>query len=130
MLGIDVKVRVGNEVAIKQAANSSDTIYVQIVWRDNKTRVDGTSITRSGFGDPTNKGRAHEDQSIFDASVATMAVIPPVKKDEALRDLYQTLRDESYRFSIGYVNIPWGLAVGSRSGNLSPWLSILPLCIP
>ena len=67
VLGIDAEVRVGDEVAIKQAANSSDTIYGQIVWRDNETRVDGVSITRSGFGDPTNKGRAHEDQAIFDA---------------------------------------------------------------
>ena len=105
VLGIDATVRVGDEVAIKQAANSSDTIYGQIVWRDNETRVDGVSITRSGFGDPTNKGRAHEDQAIFDATVKAMAVIPPVEKDAALRSLYQNLRDEGYRFSIGYVNI-------------------------
>ena len=49
-----------------------------------------------------------------------MAVIPPVEKpvekDAALRELYQTLPDEGYRFSIGYVNIPWGV-----SSNVAEW---------
>jgi peptide/nickel transport system substrate-binding protein len=118
VLGIDAEVRVGDEVAIKQAANSSDTIYGQMVWRDNETRVDGVSITRSSFGDPTNKGRSHEDPAIFDAAVKAMAVIPPQEKEEALRDLYLLLREESYRFSIGYVNIPWG--VSSRVAEWTP----------
>lgn len=117
-LGIEAEVIVGDEVAIKQAANSSDTIYGQIVWRDNEARVDGVSITRSGFGDPTNKGRAHEDPAIFEASLKAMSVIEPEAKEQALRELYQTLRDESYRFSIGTVNIPWG--VSSRVEEWTP----------
>jgi peptide/nickel transport system substrate-binding protein len=109
-LGIDSEVRVGDEVTIKQQSNSSDVLYGQIVWRDNETRVDGVSITRSGFAEPDNEGRAHEDPAIFDAAQAAMGVIPPLEKDEALRELYRTLRDESYRFSIGYVNLPWGVS--------------------
>ncbi len=116
VLGIQAEVRVGDEVAIKKAANSSDTIYGQLIWRDNEARVDGVSITRSGFGDPSNKGRAHEDQAIFDATVKALSVIPPVEKDQALRELYQTIREEGYRFSIGYVNIPWG-----ASSRIADW---------
>lgn len=108
-LGIDSEVRVGDEVTIKQQANSSNVLDGQIVWRDNETRVDGVSITRSGFAQPENAGRAHEDPAIFAQAQAGISVIPPVEKDEALRELYRTLRDEGYRMSIGYINIPWGV---------------------
>ncbi|GIS82221.1 MAG: hypothetical protein CM1200mP15_08530 [Dehalococcoidia bacterium] len=52
VLGIQAEVRVGDEVAIKKAANSSDTIYGQLIWRDNEARVDGVSITDPDLATP------------------------------------------------------------------------------
>jgi peptide/nickel transport system substrate-binding protein len=109
-LGIDAEVRVGDETALKQAANAGDTLYGQIVWRDNEARVDGVSSIRSGFATPDNLGRAHNNPEIFEMATQAISVIDPVEQDAALKTLYQRLRDEGYRLSIGYVNVPWGVS--------------------
>jgi peptide/nickel transport system substrate-binding protein len=109
-LGIDAEVRVGDETALKQAANSSTTLYGQLIWRDNEARVDGVSTLRSSFGTPDNEGRSHNDPEIFELAQQGIAVLDPAQKEVTLVDTYQRLREEGYRFSIGYVNVPWGVA--------------------
>jgi peptide/nickel transport system substrate-binding protein len=109
-LGIDAEVRVGDETALKQAANAGDTLYGQIVWRDNEARVDGVSSIRSGFATPDNLGRAHNNPEIFEMATQAISVIDPAEQDAALNTLYKRLRDEGYRFSIGYINVPWGVS--------------------
>src|SRR5918992_6272116 len=109
-LGINAEVRVGDETALKQAANAGDTLYGQIIWRDNEARVDGVSSIRSGFATPDNLGRAHNNPEIFEMATQAISVIDPVEQDAALKTLYQRLRDEGYRLSIGYVNVPWGVS--------------------
>jgi peptide/nickel transport system substrate-binding protein len=93
-LGIDAEVRVGDETAIKQAANASDTLYGQLVWRDNEARVDGVSVVRSSFATPDNVGRAHNDAEIFQMAEQAIGVIDPAEKEVALNNLYKRLRDE------------------------------------
>jgi peptide/nickel transport system substrate-binding protein len=117
-LGIDAEVRVGDESALKQAANSSTSLYGQIIWRDNEARVDGVSTVRSGFGTPDNEGRSHNNPEIFELAQQGIGVIDPVQKQATLVKTYQRLRDEGYRFSIGYVNVPWG--VGPRVVEWTP----------
>jgi peptide/nickel transport system substrate-binding protein len=109
-LGIDAEVRVGDETALKEAPNASDTLYGQIVWRDNEARVDGVSSIRSSFATPDNLGRAHDNPEIFEIATQAIAVIDPVKQETALNNLYKRLRDESHRFAIGYINVPWGVS--------------------
>jgi ABC-type transport system substrate-binding protein len=117
-LGIDAEVRVGDESALKQAANSSTSLYGQIIWRDNEARVDGVSTVRSGFATPDNEGRSHNNPEIFELARQSIGVIDPVQKQATLVKTYQRLRDEGYRFSIGYVNVPWG--VGPRVVEWTP----------
>jgi peptide/nickel transport system substrate-binding protein len=117
-LGIDAEVRVGDESALKQAANSSTSLYGQIIWRDNEARVDGVSTVRSGFATPDNEGRSHNNPEIFELARQSIGVIDPSQKQATLVKTYQRLRDEGYRFSIGYVNVPWG--VGPRVVEWTP----------
>jgi peptide/nickel transport system substrate-binding protein len=117
-LGINAEVRVGDETVLKQAANSSTSLYGQIIWRDNEARVDGVSTVRSGFATPDNEGRSHNNPEIFELARQSIAVIEPSQKQATLVKTYQRLRDEGYRFSIGYVNIPWG--VGPRVVEWTP----------
>jgi peptide/nickel transport system substrate-binding protein len=117
-LGIDAEVRVGDETALKDAANNTGSLYGQIIWRDNEARVDGVSTLRSGFATPDNEGRSHNNPEIFGLARQGIAVIDPSQKQATLVKTYQRLRDEGYRFSIGYVNIPWG--VGPRVVEWSP----------
>jgi peptide/nickel transport system substrate-binding protein len=117
-LGIDAEVRVGDETALKDAANNTGSLYGQIIWRDNEARVDGVSTLRSGFATPDNEGRSHNNPEIFALARQGIGVIDPAQKQATLVKTYQRLRDEGYRFSIGYVNIPWG--VGPRVVEWSP----------
>jgi peptide/nickel transport system substrate-binding protein len=117
-LGIDAEVRVGDETALKDAANNTDSLYGQIIWRDNEARVDGVSTLRSGFATPDNEGRSHNNPEIFALTYQSIGVIDPAQKQATLVKTYQRLRDEGYRFSIGYVNIPWG--VGPRVVEWTP----------
>ncbi len=117
-LGIDAEVRVGDESALKEAANNTGSLYGQIIWRDNEARVDGVSTLRSGFATPDNEGRSHNNPEIFELARQSIGVIDPSQKQTTLVKTYQRLRDEGYRFSIGYVNIPWG--VGPRVVEWSP----------
>jgi hypothetical protein len=48
----------------------------------------------------------------------SIGVIDPSQKQATLVKTYQRLRDEGYRFSIGYVNVPWG--VGPRVVEWTP----------
>ena len=117
-LGIDAEVRVGDESALKEAANNTGSLYGQIIWRDNEARVDGVSTLRSGFATPDNEGRSHNNPEIFELARQSIGVIDPAQKQATLVKTYQRLRDEGYRFSIGYVNIPWG--VGPRVVEWTP----------
>jgi ABC-type transport system substrate-binding protein len=107
-LGIDAEVRVGDETALKEADNG-DVLYGQMLWRDNEARVDGTSSLRSNYGTPDDPGRAHNDPEIFAMTEQAMAVIDPVEQEVALNTTYKRLRDEGHRFSLGYINVPWGV---------------------
>jgi peptide/nickel transport system substrate-binding protein len=108
-LGIEVEVRIGDETATKKAANTTDELYGQVLWRDNEARVDGASIMRSGYAQPDNVSRSHNSQALFDKTVETMAVIDPALRHQAWNELYKIAKDEAHRMAIGYINIPWGV---------------------
>ena len=126
-LGLDTEVRVGGETAIRNARKAGE-LNGQILWGDNETRLDATSIVRRAYGDLNNPQRLHEDPEIFAMVQAALAEHDPVKREQALNPLYLRLKRESYEIGVGYVNIPWG--VGPRVLNWQPyprafWLSAL-----
>jgi len=118
-LGLDVEVVVGDEAANKQTNNTEGGFRGETRWFDNEARRDGASITRSSFGTPTSGGRHHEDPALYKQVEEALAVIDPVRKQEAFNQLYKVMRDEVYQMSIGYINIPWG--VGSRVVEWTPF---------
>jgi ABC-type transport system substrate-binding protein len=87
-LGIDAEVRVGDETALKEADNTD---------------------VLSGYGTPDDPGRSHNNPEIFAMTKQAMAVIEPAEQEVVLNTIYKRLRDEGHRFSIGYINVPWGV---------------------
>jgi peptide/nickel transport system substrate-binding protein len=118
-LGLDVQVVVGDEAANKKTNNTEGGFRGETRWYDNEARRDGASITRTSFGTPTAGGRHHEDPALYKLVEESLAVIDPVKKQEAFNKLYKALRDEQYQMGIGYINIPWG--VGPRVVQWTPF---------
>ena len=126
-LGIDTEVRVGDEVGLKKARKTGE-LNGQMLWRDNETRLDAGTTTRSGYGDPQRKDKNHDDPEIYQLVQDAVAVFDHDKLEETWIGVYRRLRDEQYEVNIGYVNIPW--AVGPRIATWQPYpLSIYPSAI-
>jgi ABC-type transport system substrate-binding protein len=109
-LGIEVEVKLGDETALKKVTNSDTLLYGQLLWRDNEARVDGGSSLRSSYGEPKNVGRAHNDSEIFKLAQEAMAVIDPTLRPQALNKMFRRLNEEQYQITVGYINVPWGVA--------------------
>jgi len=124
-LGIKTEVVVGDETALKKAHRAGD-LDGTVLWRDNETRIDAGSISRSSYGNPTTSRRLHNDPELFDLVNETLAIFDPIERPKALTAMYLRMQEEQLEISIGYVNIPWG--VGSRVESWEPyplafWLS-------
>ena len=118
-LNLDVEVRVSDSTGTKkrQAAGELDG---QILWRENEARKNATINTSSGYGDPERKiNKAHSDPEVFKVVQAAMEVLDPAEREQTYKDLYARLREETYEFGVGYVNIPWG--VGPKVSNWEPY---------
>jgi peptide/nickel transport system substrate-binding protein len=124
-LGIDTEVVVGDETALKKAHRAGD-LDGTVLWRDNETRIDAGSISRSSYGNPTTSRRLHDDQELFDLVNETLAIYDPSIRTGKLTEMYLRFQDEQREISMGYINIPW--AVGPRIESWNPyplafWLS-------
>ena len=123
-LGIDTEVRVGDEVGLKKARKTGE-LNGQMLWRDNETRLDASSVTRSGYGDPDRKDKSHDDPEIYKLVQDAVGVFDQDKLEDTWVTVYRRLRDEQYEVSVGYVNIPW--AVGPSIATWQPYpLAIYP----
>ena len=118
-LGLDVVVKVGDEVTFKKAVDLDETLHGQILWRDNETRLDAAATLRSTYGDRNRINRAHNDPELFALAIKAADVIDRVEREKALNTTYRRLRDEAYEIPVGYINIPWG--VGPRIRTWDPY---------
>ncbi len=124
-LGLKVEVRVGDKAALRRTQQRTEDLHGQILWSDNETRVDATSIMRSYYGDPNSPRTEHRDPELFALLQKALAVSDLVEREKVLNSLYRRLRDEAYNIPLGYVNIPWG--VGPRIRTWQPYpLSFYP----
>ena len=115
-LGLDVEVRVSEEVAIKKARKGGEMHRRgQIVWRDDDSGADAILVLGSGYG-PHRKDRFHNDPEIFALFEEASQVFDPAEWQKVLNDL--RLRDEHYQLGIGYYNIIW--ATGPRISTWRP----------
>ena len=117
-LGLDTDVKVGEEATLKKQILTEE-LYGQVVVSDNEARVDAAGINRNAYGTPGHGSRYHETQELFDSMQKALGVFDPVERPKALNSIYRRLRDESYEFTLGYVNIPW--AVGPRVLTWQPY---------
>ena len=124
-LGIDLEVRVGDRVALLKAHRAGD-LNGQVLWRDNDTRIDATSITGgSYYGIPDYTRRLHNDPELFALVNEIMSIYDVEERPEALNFLYRRLREEQYELAVGYINIPWG--IGPRILTWEPYpLALYP----
>ena len=118
-LGLDVEVRVADSTGTKKRQKANE-LNGQILWRENEARKDATINTSSGYGDPERKiNQTHSDPELFRIVQDARAVIDLEEREQIYKDLYVRLRDETYQFGVGYVNIPWG--VGPRVETWEPY---------
>jgi ABC-type transport system substrate-binding protein len=118
-LGLDVEVRVADSTGTKKRQKANE-LNGQILWRENEARKDATINTSSAYGDPERKiNQTHSDTELFRIVQEARAVIDLEEREQVYKDLYVRLRDETYQFGVGYVNIPWG--VGPRVETWEPY---------
>ena len=118
-LGLDVEVRVADSTGTKKRQKANE-LNGQILWRENEARKDATINTYSGYGDPDKKiNQTHADPELFRLVQEARTVLDLEQREQTYKDLYLRLRDETYQFGVGYVNIPWG--VGPRVENWEPY---------
>ena len=117
-LGLDVEVRVGDSVGIKEKEVAGE-LNGQIIWRENRTAKDAASTIATVFGEPTRPDPVHQDPELFRLVDETVRIVDEQKRAEALEKLALRLRDESYFLGVGYANIPWG--VGPRVETWEPY---------
>jgi len=124
-LGLDVEVRVADSTGTKKRQKANE-LNGQILWRENEARKDATINTSSAYGDPDRKiNQTHSDPELFRIVQDARAVVDLEQREQIYKDLYVRLREETYQFGVGYVNIPWG--VGPRVETWEPYpLSLWP----
>ena len=119
-LGIDAEVRISEEAAVKKLTKLSEDAHGQMLWRDNETRVDASGMLHGDYGrNPDRADQTSQDPALVELSRKTRVILDPAKREKALNEAYRVFRDDSAAFTIGYINIPYG--VGPRIATWEPF---------
>ena len=120
VLGIDAEVRVSEEAAVKKLTRLTEDAYGQVLFRDNETRLDGSSMLNGGYGrNPDRPDRSSRDPDVVALAKEIRGIIEPDERTRRVAEFYLRARDESNELMMGYVNIPWG--VSSRVLTWEPY---------
>jgi hypothetical protein len=120
VLGIDAEVRVSEEAAVKKLTRLTEDAYGQVLFRDNETRLDGSSMLNGGYGrNPDRPDRSSRDPDVVALAKEIRGIIEPDERTRRVAEFYVRARDESNELMMGYVNIPWG--VSSRVLTWEPY---------
>ncbi len=119
-LGIDTVVRVSEEAAVKKLTRLTEDAYGQVLFRDNETRLDASSMLNGGYGRaPDRPDRSSRDPDVVALAKEIRVIIDPEERTRRVAEFYVRARDESNELMMGYVNIPWG--VGPRVLTWEPY---------
>ena len=119
-LGIDAEVTVSEESAIKKLTRLTEDAYGQVLFRDNETRLDGSSMLNGGYGrNPDRPDRSSRDPDVVGLAKEIRVIVEPNERTRRVSEFYLRARDESNELMMGYVNIPWG--VGPRIATWEPY---------
>lgn len=109
-LGIDAEVRVSEESAVKKLTRLTEDAYGQVLFRDNETRLDGSSMLNGGYGrNPDRPDRSSRDPDVVALAKEIRVIVEPNERTRRVAEFYLRARDESNELMMGYVNIPWGV---------------------
>lgn len=117
-LGIETLVKVGESGAVKSAERSGG-LDGHLFVRPNEARYDGGSSMKNTYGDFDGKSPLSKDPAVRDIVLDAMSVRDPALKKGAYEEMYKVLREQSYAFGPGYVDLPWGL--GPRIASWEAW---------
>ena len=118
-LGIDAEVRVSEEAAVKKLTRLTEDAYGQVLFRDNETRLDASSMLNGGYGrNPDRPDRSSRDPDVVALAKEIRVIIDPAVRTPRVTEFYVRARDESNELMMGYINIPWG--VGPRIETWEP----------
>ena len=119
-LGIDAEVRISEEAAVKKLTKVSEDAHGQMLWRDNETRVDASGLLHGSYGrNPDRADQTSRDPELVEISKKGRVIIDPDERIKALNAAYLRFRDDSAAFTVGYINIPYG--VGPRIETWQPF---------
>ena len=98
------------EAAVKKLTKVTEDAHGQMLWRDNETRVDASGLLHGSYGrNPDRADQTSQDPELVELSRKTRVIIDPDERVKALNEAYQRFRDDSAAFTIGYINIPYGV---------------------
>lgn len=117
-MNLDVEIRTTEEDALGAAWRAGELVG-QFAFSTNQCRSDAGGITNYLHGRDDHTRQMHYDPEIKKAVKEAVAVFDPVKRPQALNDMYKMLHDEQVEMNVGYINTPWGL--GSRVDAWQPW---------
>ena len=119
-LGIDAVLRVSEEAAVKKLTRLTEDAYGQVLFRDNETRLDGSSMLNGGYGrSPDRPDRSSRDADVVALAKEIRVIVEPTERARRVAEFYLRARDESNELMMGYVNIPWG--IGPRVLTWEPY---------
>ena len=107
-LGLDVEVKVSDGAISSKVLFGTTDFFGQIVWRDDRPRLDPASLLKSRYGTRESFSQTHQDAELYALSEQGLSAFDPATREGVLRDIYRRLKDEAHFISFGYLNIPWG----------------------
>ena len=119
-LGLDVEVKVSEGRISSKVLFGTTDFFGQIVWRDDRPRLDPVALLKSRYGTPQSFSQTHQDPELYALSKQGLGAFDPATREDVLRDIYRELRDEAHFISFGYLNIPWGVGPRIQTWELNP----------
>ena len=124
-LGIEVEVKQHDKSAIGRARHFMPSDYKgHLYWGGNDGRMSAVGIVRGSYsnvGVATNPAFGtylHNNQELRDHYDRIRATVGRDGEHAAWNEYYKILREESYHFGLGYLNLSWG--VGPRIETWEP----------
>ena len=94
------------------------------MFRDNETRLDGSSMLNGGYGrNPDRPDRSSRDADVVALAKEIRVIVEPNERTRRVAEFYLRARDESNELMMGYVNIPWGVGPSIATWEPIRWRS-------
>ncbi len=124
-LNIEVDVKQHDKSALGRGRHFEPSEYEgQLYWGGNDGRMSAVGIVGGSYSNsdlatnPNFGTHLHNNQSLLDMYEEARTTVGRSGEHAAWNEYYKILREESYHFGLGYLNLPWG--VGPRIVTWQP----------